>query len=64
MMSPDPVDYSPFVEVAGLKLRADALKRLRAEWPGLDDEEVVAQVMKARSLPRSSHRPRAEKTDA
>ncbi len=51
-VNPCEPDRSEFVEVAGLRMRLDALHRLRLEYPKLSDEEIVLEVIAARAGPR------------
>ena len=47
-ISPCEPDRSPLLELFGLKLRRDALVRLRAEHPKLSDEQLVAALVSGR----------------
>jgi hypothetical protein len=53
-VNPCEPDRSEFVEVAGLRMRVGALVRLRREYPKLNDEQIVAEVIAARSGPRAA----------
>lgn len=47
-VSPCEPDRSEIVEVEGLRLRRDALVRLRSEHPELSDEQLVAALVSGR----------------
>ena len=47
-ISPDEPDRSPFVEIGPMKMRRDALVRLRSEHPKLTDEQIVAELVSGR----------------
>ena len=47
-ISPCEPDRSPLLEIHGLRIRRDALMRLRAEHPKLSDEQLVAALVSGR----------------
>ena len=51
-VSPDEPDRSAFVQIEGLRIRSDALVRLRREHPAPSDAQLVASLVSGSKRPR------------
>ena len=51
-VNPDTPDNSAVVEVGGMRLRRNALARLRRQHPGMSDANIIAQLRAMKGGPR------------